>query len=68
MILYYHKNKPIRLLCNWNLLYEWKEYKQELCSYISFIQDDKNKAFLIKNAIDCHDNIMQMFMLKIKRM
>lgn len=27
MILYYHKNKPIRLLCNGNWLYEWKEYK-----------------------------------------
>ena len=45
-----------------------KEHKQELCSYISSIQDDKDKAFLIKNALDCHDNIMQMFMLKIKRM
>ena len=41
-----------------------KEHIKELCSYISSIQDE----MLIKNAIDCHDNIMQMFMLKIESM
>lgn len=41
-----------------------KEHNKELCSYISSIQDE----MLISNAIHCHDNIMKMFMLKMKSM